>query len=113
VNLLARSRPIVWTKVTRSPHFVYFNHAIHVKKGVGCETCHGRVDLMNRVYQTAPLTMGWCVDCHRAPERYLRPVERVTTMGWALPEASQLALGRALVKRYDVRVRTECTTCHR
>jgi len=110
---VATGRPIAWRRVNALPDFVFFNHAIHVKKGVGCETCHGRVDRMNVVYQTESLSMAWCVDCHRAPERYLRPVERVTTMGWSLPDSTQLALGRALVQRYDVRVRTACTTCHR
>jgi hypothetical protein len=99
--------------VNALPDFVFFDHAIHVRKGVGCESCHGRVDRMTVVYQTAPNSMAWCVDCHRAPERSLRPVERVTEMGWSVPADSQLALGRALTRRYDVRVRTTCTTCHR
>ena len=110
---VATGRPIAWRRVNALPDFVFFNHAIHMKKGVGCETCHGRVDRMSRVYQAAPLTMAWCVDCHRAPERHLRPVERVTQMGWSLSDSAQLALGLALVRRYDVRARTGCTTCHR
>jgi hypothetical protein len=110
---LATGRPIAWRRVNALPDFVFFDHAIHVRKGVGCESCHGRVDRMTVVYQTAPNSMAWCVDCHRAPERSLRPVERVTEMGWSVPADSQLALGRALTRRYDVRVRTTCTTCHR
>jgi hypothetical protein len=85
---------------------------VHVAKGVGCESCHGRVDQMARVVQTAPLTMTWCLDCHRAPERHLRPVQEVTTMGWR-PPVSQAALGAALKRRYHVRELTTCTACHR
>lgn len=104
--------PVQWVRVNKLPGFVYFNHAIHVNKGVGCETCHGRVDEMPRVYQTAPLTMNWCVSCHRFPEVHLRPVAAMTTMGW-MPPDSQLAQGRALKAQYHVRELTNCTTCHR
>jgi len=104
--------PIPWRRVHQLPDFVYFDHAIHVGKGIGCETCHGRVDRMARVYQVAPLTMGWCLDCHREPERYLRPLDQVTTMGWR-PGRSQRELGRELKERYRVRSITHCTACHR
>ena len=110
---VATGRPLAWRRVNALPDFVFFNHAIHVRKGVGCETCHGRVDRMTRVVQTAPLTMAWCVDCHRAPERSLRPVARMTAMGWSLPADSQLALGRALRREYHGRTLTACTTGHR
>lgn len=109
---MATHRPIPWQRVNSLPDFVYFNHAIHVNKGVGCETCHGRVDGMSRIYQTAPLTMNWCLDCHRSPERHLRPVEQMTTMGW-IPNGAQLAIGRELKRRYEVRELLTCTTCHR
>ena len=105
-------RPIPWERVTYLPDFVFFNHAIHVHKGVGCESCHGRVDEMPRVYQVAPLTMSWCLDCHRHPERFLRPVGAVTTMGYR-PVQPQAALGPALMREYDVERLTNCTTCHR
>jgi hypothetical protein len=108
----AEARPIAWQRVTYLPDFVYFNHAIHVRKSVGCETCHGRVDLMARVYQTAPLTMAWCLDCHRDPGRYLRPREDVTVMGY-IPASPQRFLGLALMRAYGVRSLTTCTTCHR
>src|SRR5919108_5360914 len=72
---LSSGRPIMWQRVNRLPDFVFFNHAVHVRKGMGCETCHGPVHLMQTVYQAAPLTMEWCVDCHRAPERYLAQSE--------------------------------------
>jgi hypothetical protein len=109
---LQTGESIEWQRVNRLPDFVFFNHAIHVDKGIGCETCHGRVDEMARVKQTAPLTMSWCLDCHRAPDQHLRPVEQMTAMGWA-PAVPQAELGRELARRYHVRSLTTCTTCHR
>src|SRR3954469_13515497 len=96
---LAAGTPIPWQRVNRLPGYVFFNHAIHVNKGVGCETCHGRVDEMTQVRQAAPLTMSWCLHCHNQPERYLRPVEQITTMGWRPAHRTQLALGRELKQR--------------
>jgi hypothetical protein len=107
-----RNEPIVWTRVHNLPDFVYFNHAIHVKKGVGCVECHGRVDRMPAVQQVAPLTMGWCLDCHRNPAARLRPVEEITNMDWK-PEGDPVALGQELLKRYDVKPRVTCYACHR
>jgi hypothetical protein len=106
------SRPLQWNRVDKLPDFVYFNHSVHVNKGVGCESCHGRVDRMPRVYQVAPMTMSWCVDCHRSPAAHLRPVAAMTTMGWT-PAEEQPAIGRALMEEYHVRELTNCTTCHR
>ncbi len=105
-------RAIPWNRVHRLPKFVYFNHSIHVTKGVGCVTCHGRIDQMAQVEQVAPLTMGWCLDCHRDPTKHLRPIELITSMTWdsGLDRAS---LGRELMQKYDVRTRTSCSTCHR
>jgi hypothetical protein len=105
-------QPIPWVRVHRVPDFVYFNHAIHVNKGIGCETCHGRVDQMPAIEQVAPLTMGWCLDCHRDPAPFLRPLDQITTMGWK-PEGDPAALARDLMKRHDVHSRVNCTTCHR
>src|SRR5438067_2695070 len=73
-------RPIVWNKVNKLPHFVYFNHSIHVAKGVGCVTCHGRVDQMAEIRQGPSMQMGWCLDCHRNPSPNLRPREYITAM---------------------------------
>jgi hypothetical protein len=106
------SRPIPWARVYRLPKFVFFNHAIHVRKGVGCESCHGRVDTMARVRQAVPLTMGWCLDCHRHPERYLRPRSDITTMDYH-PARPQAIVGAELMREYDVHALTNCTTCHR
>lgn len=106
-----------WKKVHRLPDFVYFNHAIHVNKGVGCETCHGRIDQMPGVQQHAPLSMGWCLECHRNPEKYLRPKSEVTTMGYEPKKdgkpIAQADLGRELIHQNAVRTRTACTACHR
>jgi len=106
------NQPIVWTRVHNLPHFVYFNHSIHVNKGVGCVECHGRVDRMPQIQQIAPLTMGWCLDCHRNPYARLRPLEEITNMDWK-PEGDPVALGRELARKYDVKPRTTCYTCHR
>ncbi len=104
-----------WNRVHDLPDFVYFNHAIHVNKGVGCETCHGRVDQMPLMWQAAPLQMAWCLDCHRNPEKYLRPKDKVFTMGF-IPAEDQLTMGRRLRKEYGLRseaLLTTCSTCHR
>jgi len=103
---------IEWIKVNDLPDFVYFNHSIHVAKGVGCVTCHGRVDQMNLTWQESSLQMEWCLGCHREPERYVRPREFVFKMDWQ-PSTDQLTLGRELVKEYNIQSRTECFTCHR
>jgi hypothetical protein len=107
-------RPIRWERVHELPGFVYFNHSIHVAKGVGCETCHGRIDQMAAVAKVAPLTMGWCLDCHRDPGPNLRPRDKVTQMGWQPPEGTDRnALAQRLVQENHVHTRTSCTTCHR
>lgn len=101
-----------WIRVHDLPDFVYFNHAIHVKKGMGCETCHGRIDQMPGLYQVNTLQMEWCLDCHRAPEKYVRPREAVFTMGYQ-PDGNQLDVGRELVHEYGIQSLTSCSTCHR
>jgi hypothetical protein len=106
---------IEWVRVHDLPDFVYFNHSIHVAKGIGCETCHGRVDQMPLVAQAANLQMDWCLECHRNPERFVRPREEVFTAGWE-PPGDQLELGRRLVREYGIRgpfALTSCSTCHR
>lgn len=103
---------IHWNKVHVLPDFVYFDHSIHVRKGVGCVTCHGRVDRMNLTFKENSLLMEWCLDCHRHPELYVRPREHVVDMQWT-PPGDQLTLGRELVETYKIRSLTDCTTCHR
>jgi hypothetical protein len=99
-----------WTRVHNLPGFVYFDHSIHVNKGVGCATCHGRVDQMPLMWRENTLYMEWCLECHRAPERYVRPREQVFNMEWRADD--QLALGRKLVKEYRIQTLTSCSTCH-
>jgi hypothetical protein len=109
---VSTGKPIPWNRVNALPDFVYFNHAIHVAKGVGCETCHGRVDQMHVVQQRAPLTMGWCVRCHRDPAPNLRPTDQITVMGWRSP-TPRAAYGLELMERNHVKAATDCSTCHR
>ena len=105
-------KSIAWTRVHDLPDFAYFNHSIHVNKGVGCETCHGRIDKMPLTSQKASLQMEWCLDCHRHPEQYVRPREEVFRMGYE-PPVDQIEMGRKLVKEYNIRSLTSCSTCHR
>jgi hypothetical protein len=109
------NRPLEWTRVHDLPDFVYFNHSIHVKKGVGCATCHGRVDRMPLMYQEASLQMSWCVDCHRNPAPNLRPREEVFNMSWQ-PPANDPEYGQKLAEKYQIASvdqLTSCSTCHR
>lgn len=105
-------KSLEWTRVHDLPGFVYFNHSIHVNKGMGCESCHGRVDLMPIMWKDKTLHMEWCLDCHRQPEKNIRPKEEVFTMGY-VPQEDQAVLGARLVKEYKVRKLTDCSVCHR
>ena len=105
-------RSIPWVKVHDLPDFVYFNHGAHVQKGIGCVSCHGRVDQMNQVWQATSLQMEWCLDCHRDPARHVRPRDRIFDLAWQRP-ADQPNLGAELLRLYDVNTRTDCSTCHR
>jgi hypothetical protein len=105
-------RSIEWTRVHDLPDFVYFNHSIHLKKGIGCSTCHGQVDRMPLMWKTQSLQMSWCVNCHRHPEEYVRPRDQVFNMSYA-PPADQLELGAKLVADYQIQKLTSCSTCHR
>jgi len=101
-----------WNKVHDLGDFVYFNHSIHLTKGVGCSTCHGRVDEMPLVRKGGTLLMEWCLNCHTQPEKFLRPREELFNMAWQ-PPADQLELGKRLAAEYDVKSLTNCSTCHR
>ena len=105
-------RSIAWTRVHDLPDFVYFNHSIHVHNGIGCSTCHGRVDKMPITWQAEPLRMQWCLDCHRHPERYVRPRDQVFNMDYQ-PPANQIALGNRLISEYHIQSLISCSTCHR
>jgi hypothetical protein len=103
---------IEWKRVHDLPDFAYFSHASHVNKGVGCTTCHGRVDRMPLMAQASSLQMEWCLECHRNPARYVRPREEVFNVAWEAP-VNQLEEGARLVKAYGIRASTSCSTCHR
>lgn len=115
----AKGTPVSWKKVHDLPDYVYFNHSVHVAKGVGCVSCHDRVDQMEVVRQTRSLSMAWCLECHRAPENHLRPRDQVTNMNWdplAATGKSQAELGLELKRLHQVQgmdYMTSCSTCHR
>jgi hypothetical protein len=106
----ATGKPIAWRRVNDLPDFVRFDHSIHISKGVGCVSCHGRVDQMPLTWKAEPMTMEWCLNCHRAPEKFVRPREEVFNMAYAAE--NQRVLGPQLVKQYDVKSRTSCSSCH-
>lgn len=101
---------VEWIRVHNLPDYAYFNHAAHVNVGVGCESCHGRVDRMDVVQQVEPLSMSWCLDCHRNPEQQVRPVEEVTTMGYEI--VNQIEKGQELVSENNIDPPTDCQSCH-
>ncbi len=103
---------LAWTRVHDLPEYVYFNHSIHINKGIGCASCHGRVDQMPLMFKVNTLYMNWCLDCHREPWKYVRPREQVFNMAYE-PPADQEAYGRKLVKEYKIQSLTDCYTCHR
>jgi len=108
-------KSIEWTRVNDLPDYVYFNHSIHVSKGVGCAECHGRVDRMPLTWQAAPLTMEWCLDCHRHTQLHVRPRDQVFSITYTHP-ANQAQLGARLVEEYHIRSSgelTSCEICHR
>ena len=105
-------KAIEWVRVHKLADFVYFNHSIHVKKGIGCVTCHGRVDQMPLTWRVNTLYMEWCLECHRNPERFVRPREQVFSMTWEPPK-DQLALGKKLVADYKIQRLESCSVCHR
>jgi hypothetical protein len=108
----ASGKPIEWIRVHDLPGFVYFNHSAHVRRGVGCVSCHGRIDQMDEVYQAKPLSMGWCLDCHRNPESALRPEDKITSMDWT-PPGDPVAFGKRIRTEEGLNPSTDCWTCHR
>ncbi len=113
---LRKNEPVRWNRVHEVPDYAYFNHKVHVNKGVGCASCHGRVDKMPLIWKDQPLTMEWCLSCHRAPEKHLRPQAEIFNMAWSAgSEAKQVELGRTLVEKNHIPVHrlSDCSTCHR
>lgn len=108
-------KPIEWTRVNDLPDYVYFNHSIHINKGVGCSTCHGNVAQMPLMYQAASLQMEWCLECHRNPASFVRDKKDIFKMDWH-PPANQAQVGEEIVKRNKIQdsyALTSCSTCHR
>ena len=111
-NSWDNNKPIQWVRVHKSPDYVYFDHSAHVNVGVGCKTCHGRIDRMNVVMQSEPLSMSWCLDCHRNPENHLRPVSKITNMDW-LPDESHKEFAQQMIQDLNITPPTGCQGCHR
>lgn len=109
----ANNTPVEWKKIHKIPDYAYFDHSRHVNRGVGCVECHGRIDQMEVVRQVQPLSMSWCLDCHRNPAPHLRPKDvSVTQMDWKAPEDPQ-AFGEKLVQEYNIKPPQDCSGCHR
>lgn len=108
-------QPIRWNRVYDLPDFVYFDHSIHIAKGIGCASCHGRIDKQPLTAEANALQMKWCLDCHRDPAKNVRPREEVFNLAWQPPadRAAREAQAKDLVDRYKVRSLTYCSTCHR
>jgi cytochrome c553 len=117
----ATGKPVEWVQIHKTPDHAYFNHSVHINRGVSCVSCHGRVDQMDVVAQDQSLSMDWCLTCHRAPETALRPLDKVTDLGWhAMPqgkesiEQAQLNLGQKLKDQRGVNPPvSNCAGCHR
>jgi len=108
----ATGEPIPWVKIHKLPDYVYFNHKAHVTAGVSCMSCHGRVDQMAVVKQVEPLSMAWCLDCHRNPVTKVRPVKEVTNLGW-VPDRDPAEIGKELIEAKGINPPTNCSACHR
>jgi hypothetical protein len=112
---LTTNRAIQWNRVNDLPDFAYFNHSIHVAKGVGCSTCHGELDRMPLTWRTQTLYMKWCLDCHRAPQNFVRPRAEIYNLHWQ-PPPDQAVQGWRLVRQNQIDTTghlTNCSTCHR
>lgn len=106
--------PIEWIRVHKLPEHSYFDHSIHVNAGVGCDTCHGRVDRMETVMKAESMSMSWCLDCHNNPEENLRPVEEVTNLGWEPPDEDyKKEFGEMMVSKRNIVAPVYCNACHR
>jgi hypothetical protein len=110
----ATGKPIAWIQIHKVPDFAYFNHSVHVNRGISCVECHGRVDQMDEVYHAKPFSMGFCLECHRHPELKLRPEDKITDLAWQpKSEAAQLEFGKKAMKEWKVESLQTCSTCHR
>jgi hypothetical protein len=108
----ATGKPIEWIRVHHIPDFAYFNHSAHLRAGVGCASCHGNVAQMEVVQQVQPLSMGWCLDCHRKPDMHLRPHDQLTNMEWTPPE-DQMSFAKRIKEELQIKPPVDCSGCHR
>ncbi len=108
----ANKTPIQWVRVHKTPDYAYFDHAAHVNAGVGCISCHGKVTEMEKITQVEPLSMSWCLDCHRNPDEHLRPVSEVTNMNWT-PPADHADFVKRWKKEKNIKPPVDCSGCHR
>lgn len=106
--------PVPWVKIHNTPDYVYFNHAAHVNRGVSCVECHGQVNEMEVAYHAKPLSMAFCLECHRNPENFIRPIDKVYDLTWK-PESkeAQLEMGQKFVHDWDISPPQSCSGCHR
>ena len=110
----ATGKPVEWIQIHKLPDFVYFNHSVHVNRGISCVECHGRVDQMDEVYHAKPFGMSFCLECHRHPELKLRPENKITDLAWQpKSEAEQLKDGKQRMQDWKVESLQTCSTCHR
>ncbi|PKN59432.1 MAG: cytochrome C [Deltaproteobacteria bacterium HGW-Deltaproteobacteria-14] len=113
-DAFAGGAPVEWVRVHMLPDYAYFNHSVHLAAGVGCSSCHGRIDQMDTVFQDQPLSMSWCLDCHRNPQPNLRPRDQVTNMGWFdSPEAAAYDPNTDPTRTRAVAPPEHCSGCHR
>ena len=108
----ATGKPMEWVRIHKIPDYAYFNHSVHIRAGVGCYTCHGNIRQMEVVQQEKPLSMSWCLDCHRNPEMYLRPDSLITDMNWT-PPPNQKELAAKIIKEKKLAPPENCSACHR
>ena len=116
LNLVRESfetgKRLEWVRVHKLPDYAYFNHAAHLRAGIGCASCHGNIDQMEVVYQAKPMSMGWCLECHRSPEKHIRPLDQLTNMKWE-PPADQYSQALEFIKERDLNPPEDCSACHR
>jgi len=109
----ATGKPIDWVQIHKTPDYVYFNHSVHVNRGISCVECHGRIDQMDEVKHDKPLSMGFCLDCHRDPAAKIRPQSEVFNLAWERPEGFAQHHGKQMVRDMKVESLQSCSACHR
>jgi hypothetical protein len=110
----ATGKPIPWVQIHKLPDYAYFNHSVHVNRGVSCVECHGQINHMDEVYHAKPLSMSFCLDCHRDPVMHIRPLDKITDLDWkAADEDTQRANGQKFVHDWKIQSLQNCSTCHR